>query len=172
MKKKLLFTVLYSAILLSGCSGASEYLDDQIRRESGIAGDENYQVFQRYLEEGKLDDEGYYLEESFNSDKAQDTVMSGTVKVSFSENQYLDVKYYSDVEMTKEIRQDESQIAVGSSIYTNISLEKTIPSTSYGFAGFRIFEVDADGERTQVDTLVPDENGFYCNLQQSMKEKI
>lgn len=164
MKKKLLFTVLYSAILLSGCSGASEYLDDQIRRESGIAGDENYQVFQRYMEEGKLDDEGYYLEDSFNSDKTQDTVLSGTVKVSFSENQYLDVKYYSDVEMTKEIRQDESQIAVGSSIYTNISLEKTIPSTSYGFAGFRILEVDADGERTQVDTLVPDENGFLLQL--------
>ena len=164
MKKKILLVSLCSAMLLSGCSGMNEYLDNKIKTQSGIYEDENYQSFQKYTNQGKLDDEGYYSEEAFDSDKAQDTIQPGKAKISFAENQHLIVKYYSDAEMTQEISQDEDQFPVGSSIFTNVALDNTIPSNTYDFAGFRLSEVDENGEHTQLETLVPDTNGLLFQI--------
>ena len=164
MKKKILFAVLCSALLLSGCSGVGNYLDNQIKNKSGIVEDANYQVYQNYSDEGKLDEEGYYSEEVFESEKADGVVKSLTPKISFSENSYLDIKYYFDTELTQEIGADQNQIPVGSNIYADVSLDKSVPSTTYDLAGFRLYEVGVDGERILLNTLATDENGLLLQV--------
>ena len=68
MKKKTLFISLCAAILLTGCANVDEYLDNRIKSESGITEDSEYKTFEQYTEAGKLDDEGYYLEDIFESE--------------------------------------------------------------------------------------------------------
>ncbi len=164
MKKRILFVSICATMYLTGCSLMSEYLDNQIISQSGISEDRNYQVFQRYTEEGKLDDEGYYREQTYDFDKVQYTVQTRTVTVSFAENQYLDVKYYSYAEMTREISQEKKQIPIESSIYANVELGSKVRSTAYSFSGFKLSEVDASGERVVLDILVPDDNGLLLQL--------
>ena len=164
MKKKMLFAVLCSALLLSGCSGIESFLDEQIKSKSGIAEDVNYQTYQTYSDGGKLDSEGYYSEAVFETEGEDGIVSPSAPTISFSRNSFLNVKYYLDEGRTQEIVASQKQIPVGSSIYADVSLDNSVPSTTYDFSGFRLYEVEVDGDRGLLNTLTLDENGLLLAI--------
>lgn len=156
MGKKGIFLSLILVLLLSGCSKIDTLLEEQIIQQSGIQDNPNYQQYQTYSDQGLLNEDGYYLGESL-SDGAE--APSGTAHLTFSENSYLEVHYYMDAAHTEEISTSNCYLSVGSTLYATTSLKRTISSSAYAFAGFRIYEYEKqegkEGEERELVNTVP-----------------
>ena len=72
---------LLLVISLSGCGGIDEFLEKQMVNQSGLLEDPEYQTYQKYSEEGKLDTDGYY------KDAAEEPIeVHAPIHVTFAEN--------------------------------------------------------------------------------------
>ena len=94
MKKRMLLvaSIVPIMIVLSGCSPVKEYLGEKMKQRSEVRKNSDYTKYDEYLKNGNLDTNGYYVDES---DESEDS-SSSDFKVTFAENNNLKVQYYSD----------------------------------------------------------------------------
>ena len=64
MRKKLFLLAAFLLLVFSmtGCGKARGYLEDQMVKKSGILEDADYLTYEGYLNEGKIDADGFYTE--------------------------------------------------------------------------------------------------------------
>ena len=94
MKKRILFLTMIIALSLTsltGCSYMKEYLGEKMLQKAEVADDVNYKNYKEYTLSGRLDEDGYYVEE--NDEIASE---QSPITVTFSENNNLTVRYYED----------------------------------------------------------------------------
>lgn len=154
-------------LMLSGCASIDGYLESKMEKQSGIETDTNYQTYQSYIDEGNLDPEGYYREDVFESEGTINEVAEvpeNASKVTFSTNGYLNIQYYKDAKFSVEIDSNDTILGTGDCIYATVSLDKSVPSSTYTFAGFRLSEIDEDGSHFELDTLNLGEDGLVLKL--------
>lgn len=164
MKKILLLVVAMLMLLLAGCSGIGSYLEKQIEKQSGLKADTSYQVYQSYAEKGFLDQDGYYKEEVFETEAATTQMPANSARVSFSSNGYLKIRYYSDPAFEQELRMRDGTLQLGDTVYASVALGKNVSSSAYEFSGFRLSEIDEDGERIQLKVIEPLDDGLILQI--------
>ena len=93
MKKQILWVVIFTSFVafLTGCSAAEQYLEKRMMKESGIYETSEYQAYEKFTEENKLDVNGFYAE--YN-----DALVTAkpSIHVTFGENSNLRIQYYLD----------------------------------------------------------------------------
>lgn len=141
MKRLRMLIVGLLVVMLAGCAATNGTVEKMLLQKSGVAEDEDYQEYQRLMEENKLDEEGYYAgwegEENGNADEE---LAQGTVHVTFADNRYLRIDYYKDAELTQPIREDACYLEPGDCIYA-AEPESTNPySNMYKLLEFRVYE--------------------------------
>lgn len=155
--------VLMVLLLLPGCSRLDAHYVNRIEEESGMTKTPDYQAYQRYEEAGNLDQDGYYLQDAFETEEDEEAPQ-GTVRVTFAANAFLKVQYYTDSAFSDSISSNEVYFKPGESIYAEVTLEKTAPSSTYAFSAFRISELDAEGKSTLTKTVTPGETGLIMQI--------
>lgn len=80
MKKLYLILPVIFTLTLSSCGN----LENEIREKSEINNDENYIKYQNYINEGNVDQEGYYQENIIDE-------TAGKVHITFASNNNLNV---------------------------------------------------------------------------------
>ena len=164
--KKYFVSILTSIIMVSliGCSSINARLEARIAEHSGIKEDTNYKRYSDYAENGKLDKDGYYIDDDEVTREVTEETQKDIVQVSFSENAYLDVEYYLDSSFTNRIDQNECKLSSGDALYAQVLVNNDAPSSAYTFEGFRILEVDQDGDWQQVETVPLREDGLVLSI--------
>lgn len=163
MKKLTLNFSLVMCLLLSGCSGINDYMRSQMLEKSRIMENGNYQAYQVYSDEGKLTQEGYYSEEAFETDETDITAAAKAAHVTFANNSYLKIAYFSDSDSTMLLNTEACYLEPGNNIYATVSISKSVPSSMYYFSGFRIYRYE-DGDRELIDTVQPGEDGLILEI--------
>ena len=151
MKKRLLFLITFGALLalsLTGCSSANNYLEDQMVKKSGVLENADYLTYEGYVNDGRIDDEGYYTE---TTEEAVEN--RAPVHVTFAENNNLKIQYYSDPEHLVQLNQSACYLNPGDSIYALVEIKDEVFSSMYEFAGFRTFEADSKGTLKETDSV-------------------
>lgn len=149
LKKIIIIGVL--GLVLSGCSDIDDRLRDVIVDNSGIYKTEDYKQYQSLLAEGKLDEQNQYIHTEIQANLNQES--QGTIRVSFGENRYLEMKYFKDAEGKVEVDPQNCYLNPKDSIYVSEIKTKNENSNLYRLAGFRILEYNKEGnvvERQQV----------------------
>ncbi len=168
MKKRIafLFTLLTSAVLFSGCSSIDSRLERCFFERSGISEDADYLQYQEYDQSGMLDEDGYYTNaDIFNVSDAEETQMlTGTVHVTFAENRYLQISYYTDAEQTGKIDTTACYLNPGDSIYASNAFNTNPNSSLYRLSEFRIFEYGDGGERNALETRNASDSGLVYQI--------
>ena len=169
MKKRMMcFSLMVIlSLIMSGCAGISESLENKMVEKAGIVENSEYQTYQTYSSAGKLTSDGYYSDEVFEAESAADDRPENSVLVSFSSNNYLDVKFYADAIFSKEITEQACYLSAGEQIFATAQVSNEVPSSMYAFAGFRLYRFE-DGKRELVSTIMPEENGFVLEIDDSM----
>ena len=163
MTKRIFLLLFIVCLTLTGCSSISRVLEKQMLKQAGITEDENYKTYQSYNTAGKLTQQGYYSEEVFEAEENAVTQPPDTALISFAKNSYLNIKYYSDSDCTKEITDQAGYFKSGDKIYATVKLSKNVTSSMYIFEGFRLYQY-IDGERELIDTVQPDKNGLLLKI--------
>ena len=86
------------------------------------------------------------VKENENSNDSSD----GTIQVTFARNNYLEVEYYYDEELTHPIDTTNCRLNKGDSIYVSKIKPKKTKSNLYSFSEFRFVFYDNDGNRTDI----------------------
>ena len=146
MKKAFVLLLTFTMLLLTGCSAVDAKLEQAILAKSGILENEDYLQYQQYQEAGRLNDEGQYVA----PDPAGDEVDApekpdGQIHVSFAENRYLKIMYYTDKGMTNPVDTSMCYMNPGDSIYAKVVECNNPNSNLYRLAEYRIVEYDAEG---------------------------
>jgi len=147
-KKTIFFLSAILALSLTGCSNIKDRIGDQMMKQSGVLADANYQKYKQYAEAGALDVDGYYIER-VNEDKTA----HAQIRVTFAVNNNLSVQYYTDAVHRNAVDMTDCYLNPGASIYAVVAVNDDVFSSMYDFSGFRIYEIDADGKRTESAEL-------------------
>ena len=144
--KKSFMVILMSGLLMSltGCSGVDSYIENKMMEKSGIFEDEKYMEYQSQREVGNTDENGYFIE-------CTQQVQNGSIHVTFSTNNNLDINYYTDSACEKLIDITNCYLNPGASIYANVTISENVYSSMYEFASFNICQYDNEGKRTVID---------------------
>lgn len=149
LHKSLIMLLLLAAVLvLAGCGKLTNYVQNEVASvsESEIQSSEEYQLYERYLTDGMLGENGLFPTPT-NTGSGDTTDSSRTVKVSIATNSFINCAYYTDEETKTPIVSPEVYLAPGESIYVaNVSVNNDI-SNLYDFSRFRIWSYDQDGRR-------------------------
>lgn len=168
MNKKLTLLILLPSLLLTGCGGIATSFENAIQKESGVEENEEYKNYKNYTAAGKVTDEGYYSEDVFNeeteSSSIEKTVPENTAHISFSTNEYLDVKYYRDAEKQDSLNESKYDLKEGEKIFADVTVSSEAVSSMYDFSGFSICEYDDEGIRQEITRVVPDDTGFVLEI--------
>ena len=144
MKKKVMVTLLTASLLsLTGCSSVNSFIETKMLEKSGILDDEMYVKYQSKIEEGNIDEEDFV--ECFQE------VQSGSIHVTFSTNNNLEITYYSDKECSQQMDDENCYLNPGEYVYADIKVSNDVYSSMYEFDFFNICEYDAEGRRTIVE---------------------
>lgn len=153
MRKRVGVLAITSMLMLSGCSSVDIAIDARLRpiieEKSGILETEEYIKYQEYLNNGELDADGCYIdkepEEDTIANEANGNKDKGTVHVTFAENQYVEIDYYTDLNMTSAIDKDNCYLNPGNTIYGKVKEYKNPKSNLYQLSEYRVVEYDAEG---------------------------
>ena len=154
MKKAMLLLTALMAVSLTGCSSINDYLTNQMMQKSGIYDDDSYQEYEQYADAGLLDADGYYVETGDEAEEEQ----HAPIHVTFSENNNLNVQYYTDDLHRSVVDGSNCYLNPGDSIYVVAEVDGEVFSSMYSFSGFRIYEYDSEGKRTESAVLVMEES--------------
>ncbi len=137
MKRKVLLVAAAAAVTfsLTGCSAINQIA----LKQSGIADDENYQQYLSYVSAGKLDEDGYYIEDT-DEEIATEEASAGSIQVTFARNSCLDIQYYTDSAKSSPINASNCYLNPGDSVYADVKIRNDVFSSAYEFSGFRIYE--------------------------------
>ncbi len=135
--------IILGCIALTGCSVKS-YAEQTILKNSGIELDEDYQSYLSYDEEGLLDEDGYFDSPDWDLDSLEDT-QSGSIHVTFADNNFFWINYYRDAGMEQLIDPLDFWVDPGDEIYAAEPLNYNKVSNLYRLAGYRIVTYDKEG---------------------------
>lgn len=146
MKKAFVLLLTSTALLLSGCSAVDAKLEQSILEKSGILEHEDYLQYKQYQEAGRLDENGQYVDPGLNANPSNTlNEPDGKIHVTFAENRYLEIWYYTDATMTTPIDTDACYLNPGDILYAKV-IECTNPNSNlYRLAEYRIVEYDVGG---------------------------
>jgi len=160
MKKVIVLLLALFLVLLSGCATVDKQLENVIFNESAIQDDSEYQIYEKLEQSGQLDKNGAYLTDGLFDGQQSAPSHAGSVHVTFAENRYLKIRYYSDAELTTLISNSECYLNPGDSIYASVESRNTI-SNLYGISRFQILEYDADGNVKGQYSQIANSNLVY-----------
>lgn len=147
MKKAFVLLLAFTLLLLSGCSTIDSILEQPILENSGILEHEDYLKYQQYKNAGLLDEKGQYIDP--NQNRSSDSVPeahTNQIHITFAENHYLEIWYFTDAAMTTPIDTTECYLNPGDTLYAKV-IETTNPNTNlYRLSECRIVEYDAEGK--------------------------
>ena len=150
MRNRFIFYITCVILMfsLSGCGGINQILEDQMVNQSGLLEDQQYQTYQKYADEGKLDNDGYY------KDSAEEPLEThAPIHVTFAENNNLKIQYFADADHREILDQTACYMNPGDTIYAHVDIKGDDISTMYEFAGFRVVDISEEGKRTE-DTAI------------------
>lgn len=158
MKKILLMLLMACLIILSGCGNVDEEkieeMKEDIRESIKFEEYQDYLTYQQYIENEKLDSEGYYSDEAFALENQEEfTEKLGSIHVTFAYNSSLNVQYFLDKEGTKLLNTSDCYLNPGDSVYAAVEVDKHVNSSKYVFKEFRVYTFDDEGEREIVDDM-------------------
>ena len=150
--------LIVSVLLLSGCSELESKLNNKISEEfnKNISNDDDYAMYSDLSEKGNLDNQGFYHNsESDELSQYEPPVTPSGIHVTFATNQYLDVQYFYDANLTEPVDTDNCYLSTNDCIY--YSPDITNQGTSrYKFDHFNIYQYNEDGERTEYKYATSD----------------
>lgn len=158
MKKTTISLLLGLCLTLSGCSVAESQMMDR----AGIESDTQYQVYQTYMDGGKLTNEGYYSESAFEAETRKETLPEGTAHISLSTNNQLKIRYYSDAERTVMLEGNSQYLKPGDCIFAEVEVSDNVASSEYTFSGFRIYKYT--NKRELIETVIPGTDGMVLSI--------
>ena len=149
--------------MLEGCAGVdtiNERLEDYYLEKSEIKDDENYKQYKSLEENNQLNSDGVYSEASaLISNDGIEEERPGQVRVTFSRNEFLDIKYYLDAGMQNEVV-DYCYMNPNDCLYASVSLSNSVRSNLYSFEGYQIYEY-IDSEMKALDWSSSEENCIF-----------
>jgi hypothetical protein len=137
VKKIFIIIPIASAVLLSGCAKVDSFLENALIQQSKIESDEDYQEYQTMLDDGKLDADGYYIGETVPTAQVS-AEQHGNVRISFADNRFLKINYYTDASLTEQIDTDSCYLNPGDSIYGKVVETKNPNSNLYSLSQYRV----------------------------------
>ena len=160
MKKKLLWTAALTILaLLIFRSRIWDGMENWIFTKSEISQTKEYQTYRAYSAAGKLTEQGYYEEEtSDETAEAEPVVPVGMAHVTFAENSFLNVEYFSNGDGSAYLSTDDCYLAPGAHIYAKV-VEQDGPSSMYEFDRFRVWRY-TDSGRKEVETSCEETDGI------------
>ena len=175
MKKAFVLSLASMCIVLSGCSGVQNSLEQKLtanmREKSNISTDAGYEQFEEFTAQGNVVN-GYYapngdavplLEQ--NSEEVQNGI-----RISFASNSHLNVRYYYDSDFSTEMDSNGCTLSPGSSIYAKVKNDGSVTTNRYGFSSFQIYAYTADGQRTPVADVPLGEDGLVWRIPEDFEE--
>lgn len=148
MKKYRIAIGMFMMLMLSGCAGMDNYIEQKVRAESGILDDENYISYQNKVASGNVGEDGFYMQGSGETEK------TGSIHVTFAENSKLDVQYFEDAGKSTVLDTASCYLNPGDCIYAQVETDHD--AALYEFSGFYIYEYDASGEKSEAEALEQD----------------
>ena len=99
MKKYVIILTLCIVVLLAGCSNVKQELENRILESSGITADSAYGQYGELAESKQLDESGGYIDsENLDVTDVNFAETSGSIHVTFANNSYLGIQYFSDMD--------------------------------------------------------------------------
>lgn len=148
MKKYGITLGIFMMFMLSGCAGMDNYIEQEVRAQSGILEDENYISYQNKVASGNVGEDGFYMQGSEEAEKA------GSIHVTFATNSKLDVQYFEDDGKSTVLDTTSCYLNPGDHIYAQVETGDDV--ALYEFSGFNIYEYNAAGEKSEAETLKQD----------------
>lgn len=148
--KNIVILSLCAMVLLTGCSNVKQELENRILESSGITADSAYEQYGELAESKQLDESGVYIDsESLNVD-VNFAETSGSIHVTFANNSYLGVQYFTDRELTERIDINSCYLNPGDSIYAAPAQNNNPNTKYYRLREYRIYEIDENGNRSEI----------------------
>lgn len=151
MKKAIAACVLAAMLPLTGCAAAEERLGRFFLERSGVTEQEDYLRYEQYREDGKLDESGQYRMPEEQGETALPQQPEGKIHVTFADNRYMKILYYTDASMTVPLTTGECYLNPGDSVYAELTGYNKPKSNLYRLAEYRIREYDANGNVQNED---------------------
>lgn len=146
MKKAFVPIVALTMLLLTGCSVVDTKLEQVLLEKSGILEHKDYLKYQQYQKEGKLDEKGQYIVPNYNGTSTDiEEKPDGKIYITFAENRYLDIEYYTESTMTTPIDKSFCYLNAGDTLYAKVIECNNPNSNLYRLAEFRIVTYDTEG---------------------------
>lgn len=173
MKKRITTAALLLSLTMTGCAPIQAYfknpteeeIQDSIQADllTEIQQNTDYQQYQEFSENGKLSEDGVYQDEDYNAEKAANADKEGKIHVTFAENSHLEIRYFSDKELTVPLEND-CYLEPGAFIYASEPVCNNTNIATYAFDTFRIGEYDIKGERVDSYPAKYSEANVVCQL--------
>ena len=142
------------------------YIKTMIFQNSTIKETEEYQTYQRLLDEKAINENNEYkvVDEIRKEEDEYDTTTSltGDVKLSFANNNFIDVSYFTNEEKTERLL-NPCYVNYGDKIYVKYAVNNE-NSTSFVLDHFRVI-YNSEDPNDNVK-LTPDSNGFLIEIPQ------
>jgi hypothetical protein len=165
MKKYWILGMGMLSMSLMGCSNVSDLAEKQLQdiyvEQSGIKKDESYAQYEELSTSGQLSEDGLYYEAStvLNTEEEEAT-RPAPVRVTFADNDYLDVTYYTDEGKQNPVS-GVCYLNPNDSLYANVELSSNTKSNLYEFEGFQIYAYDEKTGMTKLDWSVSDNDCVF-----------
>ena len=163
MRKKsivILMTIISGSLV--GCSRMNSYIEERLIKESGILQDEQYIKYVEYRETGNIDSDGSYYEQ-------MEQLVDGKIHITFSDNNNLEIKYYTDRDCINQIDTTNCYLNPGTSIYAEIVISKDIYSSMYEFDSFNVSQYNENGKRVLLEKwnqeIAVRDNCYFVEIQ-------
>lgn len=154
--RKTLFLAVCIALALCSCNHVNSLLAEQMMKKSGILENTDYLNYERYVNEERIDQEGYYTE------SVQENTKLGSIHITFAENNNIKAQYFEDSTRRILLSTSNCYMNPGDTIYALGEVNSNIASSMYEFAGFRAFELDEQGNRKELNSLqINSKDGGY-----------
>lgn len=150
------FILLSSVVLMTGCAQVDSGIENVIFDKSGIMENADYQEYKQMEDKGQLDEDGYYIIQEVNNETVDTGDHEGKVRVSFGNNSYLTVNYFSDEDLKEQITGNKSYIEPGDFIYAKLKKTSNENSNMYCLSEYQIIEFDQDGSVSDKYAVTPE----------------
>ena len=158
-REKWLYFSFLGVIFLSGCAKAEVWSTNVLEENIGTNSEElvdGLAQYEQYKENNIMTEDGEIISSMTEQEQVEESTdidTEGKVHVTFAKNSLLDVSYYSDAELNNKLTMENCWLVPNDCIYADIPVGKNEFSNMYSFESFRIYQYDAMGKRTLVETV-------------------
>ncbi len=134
----------------SGCSNIEDYTKDKITERMIQDLEVNDTDYKEYEENPTIVEDVNLKEEEVET-VTEPIVPTAPIHVTFANNPFLKISYYSDAELINLIDTDNCYLSPEDSIYASIINSNSVYSNMYTFSEYRVYEYDENGEKIKVN---------------------